>query len=152
MERESFGKTGGLAVGAARLCVSFYGVLIARSRATFQKFLVLCISDPRHGEGRRQTAFCQRELGTQTPAIWVVNALSSSLSLSFLLCMCAYTPVSVYPCLCVCVCTCVCPCVYVCMYVCPCLSVCVFTDRLFGQMSEGLEARTRKRLSTQLHP
>lgn len=123
----------------------------SKVKGNIQKFLVLCISDPRHGEGRRQTAFCQRELGTQTPAIWVVNALSSSLSLSFLLCMCAYTPVSVYPCLCVCVCTCVCPCVYVC-YVCVSMSIHVRVHRLFGQMSEGLEARTRKLLSTQLHP
>lgn len=100
----------------------------SKVKGDIQRFLVLCISAPRHGEGRRETAFCQRELGTRAPAIWVVNALSSSLSLSFLLCMCAYTPVSVYLCLYVCMCLCMYLCVSLCLCVlcvCPCLSVCV---------------------------
>lgn len=105
---------------------------MSKVKGSTGKFLVLCISDPRHAEGRRQTAFCQRELGTQTPAIWVVNALSLPPSLSrFFLCMCAYTHVSVCLCLYVCVCTHVCPCVCVlcmCVHVCVCccMFLCVF--------------------------
>lgn len=97
---------------------------MSKVKGSTGKFLVLCISDPRHAEGRRQTAFCQRELGTQTPAIWVVNALSSSLPVSFFFCACVHTRMSLCTCVFMSVYVPMCVLVFVC-YACVSMSMCV---------------------------